>query len=71
MKISWMDRYKSLRVRHLKLQSKYYRLKAKLLADVNLTEPNIISKKRYLEVLAILRNCQAKNIKLREKIEEM
>lgn len=69
MKRSWMDKYKSLRVRHLKLQAKYYRLKAKLLAGETISA-GTISKKKYLEVLAKLRRCQAQNMKLREQRDE-
>lgn len=71
MKKSWMDKYKALRIQHLKLQAKYARLKAKFFSKQTLKEPGIVTKKQYLTILSAYRRCQVRCIRLREKIEEI
>ena len=70
-KRGWKDKYKSLRIRFLRLEAKYFLVRAKLLADVQLTDISYIKKKRYLEVLAKLRRCQAIVIELREQRDSL
>jgi len=57
---SLRQKYENLKIRHLRLQSKYYRLKAQRLAGVEPTpfETEAVSRKKYLLILAKLRRCQ-------------
>ena len=69
---SLRQKYENLRIRHLRLQSKYFRLKAQRLKGVepHPREKEAVSKKTYLELLAKLRRCQAKVAELYQRLSE-
>ena len=60
-RIGYKEKYKRLNIRYLKLQSKYYRLKAQQLSGVipPPREQKAVSRKRYLELLAKFKRCRA------------
>jgi len=63
----WKKRHKELKIKYLTLQSRYYRLKAKMIAGEPIREESqLVTKKRYYEVLGKLRRCQAENLRLRQ-----
>ena len=59
---SWKQKYRNLRIRHLKLEAKYCRLKAKMLTGEPLKVPDMVDKKRYLELKAKYKRLQAKTL---------
>lgn len=52
--------YRRLKIRYLRLQSSYYRLKAQMMKGMESKEPETVSKKRYYELLAKYRRLQRK-----------
>lgn len=66
----WKKRHKDLKIRYLTLQARYYRLKAKMMSGEPIKqESQLVTKKRYYEVLAKLKRCQISNSRLRQKRE--
>lgn len=64
-KTGYREKYRNLKIKFLILQSKYYKLKAELMEHkkekIKLSEAETYRKK-YLETLAKLRRCQAKQL---------